>query len=57
MENHNATSLLAEYLRVLHLLAEVRSRFPSDNSPEALVITKQLEKVEAQIRASSQPED
>jgi hypothetical protein len=47
--------LLEEYLRLLHLLEEVRSRFPSDNSPEVLVVTKQLERLETQIRAMSPP--
>ena len=51
MDSTHAT-LLDEYLRVLHLWAEVRSRFPSDNSPEVLVVTKQLERLETQIRAA-----
>jgi hypothetical protein len=46
--------LLEKYLQLLHLLAEVRERFPSDGSPEVQVVSKQLERLETEIRAVRQ---
>jgi hypothetical protein len=49
------SDLLAQYLQLLHSLSEIRSRLPSDDSPEVLVVTKQLELLETQIRTASLP--
>ena len=56
MGAHDRSDLLDQYLQVLHLLTEVRTRFPSDDAPEVLVVTKQLERLEIQIRAISPPD-
>jgi len=56
MDEQNTPALLSEYLKLLHLLAEVRRRFPSDDSPEVLVVTRQLERIEMRIREGSPPD-
>ena len=53
MSADDYSGLLDQYLELLHLLAEVRSRFPSENSPEVSVVTKQLKRLETQIRCQS----
>jgi hypothetical protein len=56
MDQHDTPALLDEYLRLLHLLAEVRERFPSDDSPEVLAVTRRIEKLEMRIREGSRPD-
>jgi hypothetical protein len=48
--------LLDQYLQLLRLLSEVRERFPSDDSPEVVLVSNQLARLETRIRAVSAPE-
>jgi hypothetical protein len=56
MDSDDHRSLLDQYLKWLRVLSEVRERFPSDDSPEVVIVTNQLARLETRIRAVSPPE-